>query len=140
MSVLCPLSWGEMIDKITILEIKAKRLTDVNKLGNVTKELSQLAVIRDEHFPGHEELRRFAEKLKSLNEIIWVTEDRIRECEREQKFDDEFIQLARTAYLTNDKRAAIKRSISQLLGSSLIEEKSHSTDPSCAPGPNPILP
>lgn len=125
MSVLVPVSWGEIIDKITILEIKAERLTDPAKLANVTKELGELTAVREREFPGHAALAALAAELKSINETLWVVEDDIRDCERAKDFGAKFVELARAVYVTNDERAAVKRKINDLLGSALVEEKSY---------------
>lgn len=125
MSVLVPVSWGEVIDKITILEIKAERLTDAAKLANVTKELNELAAVREREFPGHAELAKLAAELKAINEKLWVIEDDIRDCERAKDFGTTFVELARAVYFTNDERALAKRKINDLLGSALVEEKSY---------------
>ena len=111
MAVLVPVSWGEVIDKITILEIKAERMTDPAKLANVGKELAELAAVREREFPAHAPLAAQAAELKAVNEKLWVIEDDIRE--------------ARAVYVTNDERANAKRRINELLGSSLMEEKSY---------------
>jgi len=125
MSVLVPVSWGEVIDKITILEIKAERLTDAAKLANVTKELDELAAVREREFPGHAGLAQLAAELKAINEKLWVIEDDIRDCERVKDFGPTFVELARAVYFTNDERAAVKRKVNDLLGSALVEEKSY---------------
>lgn len=125
MSVLVPQSWGEIIDKITILEIKAERLTDAAKIANVTKELNELAAVREREFPAHAGLAVLAGELRAINEKLWVIEDDIRDCERAKDFGPKFIELARAVYFTNDERAAAKRKVNDLLGSGLIEEKSY---------------
>jgi hypothetical protein len=125
MSVLVPVSWGEIIDKITILEIKAERLTDAAKLANVTKELDELAAVREREFPLHQGLALLAAELKAINEKLWVIEDDIRDCERAKDFGPTFVALARAVYVTNDERAAAKRKVNDLLGSALVEEKSY---------------
>ncbi len=125
MSVLVPVSWGEVIDKITILEIKAERLSDAAKLANVTKELNELAAVREREFPGHAALAALAAELKAINEKLWVIEDDIRDCERAKDFGAKFVELARAVYFTNDERAAVKRKVNDLLGSALVEEKSY---------------
>ncbi len=125
MSVLVPVSWGEVIDKITILEIKAERLTDAAKRANVTKELGELVAVRDREFPGHAGLAALSAELKAINEKLWVIEDDIRDCERAKDFGPTFIALARAVYVTNDERAGAKHKINDLLGSSLVEEKSY---------------
>jgi hypothetical protein len=125
MSVLVPVSWGEIIDKITILEIKAERLADAAKLANVNKELGELVAVREREFPAHAPLAALAAELKAINEKLWVIEDDIRDCERAKDFGARFVGLARAVYFTNDERAAAKRKVNDLLGSALIEEKSY---------------
>ena len=125
MSVLVPVSWGEIIDKITILEIKAERLNDAAKLANVTKELNELVAVREREFPAHAELAKRSAELKAINEKLWVVEDDIRDCERAKDFGAKFVELARAVYFTNDERANVKRKINDLLGSALVEEKSY---------------
>ncbi|MBR9972711.1 DUF6165 family protein [Magnetospirillum sulfuroxidans] len=125
MSVLVPVSWGEIIDKITILEIKAERLTDAAKRANVTKELDELVAVREREFPAHAALAALAAELKAINVKLWVIEDDIRDCERAKDFGGKFVELARAVYFTNDERAAAKRKVNDLLGSALIEEKSY---------------
>ncbi|MEM9232330.1 MAG: DUF6165 family protein [Pseudomonadota bacterium] len=116
---------GELIDKITILEIKAERIEDAEKRGNVMVELATLTECRDRSIPASETLDRLTSDLRRVNEALWVIEDDIRDCERDGSFGDKFIELARAVYQTNDKRAALKREINVLLGSRLIEEKSY---------------
>ena len=125
MSVLVPVSWGEIIDKITILEIKAEQLTDPAKLANVNKELGELVAVREREFPNHVQLAVVAAELKAINQKLWVIEDDIRDCERAKDFGTKFVELARAVYFTNDERAALKRKVNDLLGSALIEEKSY---------------
>ncbi|MBC7952441.1 MAG: hypothetical protein H7Z12_11570 [Rhodospirillaceae bacterium] len=125
MSVLVPVSWGEVIDKITILEIKAERLTDAAKLANVTTELNELVAVREREFPNHRRLAILAGELKTINEKLWVIEDDIRDCERAKDFGAKFVELARAVYYTNDERAQSKRKVNDLLGSTLVEEKSY---------------
>jgi hypothetical protein len=115
-----PASIGETLDKISILSIKSDRITDGRKLSNVHTELAQLVSAACDH--RYPELEA---ELRSVNEALWDIEDRIRVKERLQEFDDEFVQLARSVYVTNDKRAEIKRRINELSGSALIEEKSY---------------
>lgn len=123
--LLVPLSPGELLDKITILRIKAARMRDGGQLRNVREELELLsATWRDcggaARCPAEEE-----QALQAVNEKLWDIEDRIREKESAQRFDGEFVELARAVYLSNDERAAIKRRINIRLGSRLIEEKSY---------------
>ena len=125
MAVLVPVSWGEVIDKITILEIKAERLDDDAKRANVRRELEELTTVREREFPGHAGLAALAAQLKTINEKLWEIEDDIRGCERRKDFGAEFVRLARAVYVTNDERASAKRRINDLLGSALVEEKSY---------------
>jgi hypothetical protein len=125
MAVMTPVSWGEVIDKITILEIKAKRLNDPAKLANVRKELAMLAAVREREFPGHRGLAALAGLLEGVNGKLWDIEDDIRECERRKDFGPRFVELARSVYFTNDERAQLKRQVNDLLGSELVEEKSY---------------
>jgi hypothetical protein len=125
MAVSVPVSWGEIIDKITILEIKSERLKDAAKVTNVRRELDLLAAIRDRNFPDHRELARLAAELKGVNAALWEIEDEIRDCERAKDFGPRFIELARAVYISNDRRATVKRQINTLLDSDLVEEKSY---------------
>jgi hypothetical protein len=122
---LVPQSWGEIIDKITILQIKSEKLTDPKKLANVHRELAELERVREQHFPSHSGLAALAAKLKKVNESLWWIEDDIRDCERVKDFGPKFIELARAVYVTNDLRGEVKREINTLLGSALVEEKSY---------------
>ena len=119
------ISVGELIDKITILEIKSQRIDDPNKQANITRELELLRRVRHQDVPGSPELEALARELKSTNEMMWDIEDRVREHERNSDFGDEFIEQARSVYHTNDRRAALKRNINELTGSKLVEEKSY---------------
>jgi hypothetical protein len=125
MAVLVPVSWGEVIDKITILEIKGDRIADPAKRANILKELNELVAVRDRDFPGHAPLAALAAELRSINEALWQIEDDIRDCERAKDFGPRFVALARSVYITNDRRAEVKRRINQALGSALVEEKSY---------------
>ena len=125
MAVHVPVSWGEVIDKITVLEIKSEKLRDAAKLANVRKELGLLVAIRDQEFPNHQDLAKLSAELKAINSALWKIEDDIRDCERDQDFGPKFIELARAVYVTNDERANVKRQINDLLGSDLVEEKSY---------------
>jgi hypothetical protein len=122
--VLVPTSWGEVIDKITILEIKVARLpTDVAR-ANAAKELKLLSDIAAPAL-GKPEAQTLMVRLKGLNEALWEIEDSIREHERKADFGTQFITLARAVYHRNDERGAIKRQLNLLLGSGLVEEKSY---------------
>jgi len=125
-SISIEIAPGELIDKITILEIKLERIKDADKLANVRLEWETLVKGRDAAIEETPELDRLSAELKAANEALWDIEDDIRDCERDKKFGDAFVELARSVYITNDKRAALKRQINELLGSSLIEEKSYS--------------
>lgn len=123
-SPLVPVSWGELLDKISILEIKAQRIASESAGANVRTELSLLSDIAD-RLAADQRLAGWKRGLKDVNEALWDIEDRIREKEAEAKFDQEFIELARAVYTTNDRRARIKREINLSLGSQLIEEKQY---------------
>lgn len=120
-----PVSWGEVIDKITILEIKSKKLTAPEALANVRTELALLAGVAREALAGNDRLSDLKAQLQSVNQALWDIEDEIREKEAGQEFDEGFIALARSVYRQNDARAAIKRRINDLLGSEIVEEKSY---------------
>jgi hypothetical protein len=119
-----PVSWGEMIDKITILEIKTERISDPEKLGNVRRELD-LLVARLGPALGNAEVMALTGELRAINAALWDIEDEIRECERVKNFGARFVELARSVYFTNDKRSEVKRAINQALGSAIVEEKSY---------------
>jgi len=115
-----PVSWGELIDKITILEIKTERVTDPAAVANVKREL---ALLLDALPPPAKALDGLRSELSEVNRRLWDIEDAIRAREASRSFDDEFVALARSVYRTNDERARIKRDINRLLQSPLIEEK-----------------
>lgn len=125
MSVTIPVSWGELLDKITILRIKNERLADPGKRRNVLRELTVLEAAWRGRQPAADELVELAEQLRSVNEALWDIEDEIRDCERRRDFGDRFVELARQVYLTNDRRAALKYRVNDLLGSDIIEEKAY---------------
>jgi hypothetical protein len=120
-----PISFGELIDKITILEIKAERMRDPAKLANVRTELDLLNARWQHHPSSRIDIAAARARLKSVNEALWAIEDRIRLKEKAQAFDAEFVELARAVYFRNDDRAAVKREINLTLGSALVEEKSY---------------
>lgn len=124
--LLVPVSIGELIDKITILEIKAARIADPQKVVNVRHELALLEGIRAERIASSAELDALTGELKDVNTQLWDIEDHIRDFEREQSFGQPFVDLARSVYRSNDRRAAVKRRINELFGSSIVEEKSYS--------------
>ncbi|MDA8691687.1 DUF6165 family protein [Candidatus Pseudothioglobus singularis] len=123
---LVPISWGELFDKITILQIKLDKLTSKNALNNVEREFKQLQSILIKYFPNSIEAKQLEEELKQINQQLWDIEDNIRDKERNRSFDDEFIQLARSVYIINDERSSIKRKINDIFGSEFVEEKSYS--------------
>ena len=123
--ILVPTSPGELLDKITILRIKCVRITDATKLANVRLELSRLEQSWSASVPAATELVAEEKELARINAALWDIEDQIRDHESEQRFDAGFIELARSVYLRNDERAAIKRRINVKLASELIEEKSY---------------
>ena len=125
MAILVPVSWGELLDKITILEIKQERLDDPAKRANVSAELQALTAVRDETRTLPDDAAALIAGLRTVNTELWEIEDAIRLCEAAGDFGDRFIQLARSVYFTNDRRAALKRSLNVLLDSELIEEKSY---------------
>ena len=116
---------GELIDKLTILEIKRERIQDPAKLANVEVERAALQSAYDAAIPASPALLALRAQLRGVNARLWDIEDEIRDCEREQDFGPRFVALARAVYRTNDQRSEIKREINLLLGSSLIEEKSY---------------
>jgi hypothetical protein len=124
-SILVEISPGEMIDKITILLIKSERIKDEVQLANVRHELGVLSEKMDKDIPRSPDLDILVSELKSVNEALWGIEDDIRDCERAEEYSQLFIDLARSVYITNDKRADLKRDINLLLGSRIMEEKSY---------------
>jgi Family of unknown function (DUF6165) len=125
MSVKIEVSPGELIDKITILEIKTERINDPDKRDNVQLELKMLQEVRDKHIPSSDQINTICRELRTVNELLWDIEDRIRERERNKNFDSQFIELARSIYINNELRAGIKQRINSLLGSKIVEEKSY---------------
>lgn len=120
-----PVSVGELVDKITILEIKSEKIQDSEKLGHIIDELKILQSYYQEHLADSTEVATFATQLKTINLTLWSIEDDIRVCESRQQFDETFIELARQVYLTNDERCRVKREINRLVGSAIVEEKSY---------------
>jgi hypothetical protein len=123
--ILVPVSPGEVLDKITILEIKSERMTDEEKLRNVITELSLLNDTWNDRVSADDTIRRIHAELKRINEALWEIEDDIRDKEKVREFDQRFIELARSVYFTNDKRAAAKKELNLYLGSEIVEEKSY---------------
>lgn len=120
-----PVSFGELIDKITILEIKSERMDDAEKVTNVRHELALLEKTWSDVAEKSADISNARSRLRAVNESLWEIEDEIRVKESRQTFDDEFVELARAVYVTNDQRANIKKEINLALGSELIEEKSY---------------
>lgn len=120
-----PVSPGELLDKITILEIKAERITDEAKLRNVKVELALLIQTWGQSSVDHDAVLSLKQTLKEINQALWDIEDRIRVKEAKKEFDQEFVDLARSVYVQNDQRAAAKKEINILLGSRIVEEKSY---------------
>ena len=124
-SVPVEISPSELIDKITILEIKMECITAIEKRNNIRYELDILRHCRKESVPDSLPLQRLTVDLKAVNRRLWAIEDEIRDLERNQIFDDRFVTLARSVYKNNDKRAALKARINILLGATMVEEKSY---------------
>lgn len=123
--ILVPISPGELLDKITILRIKAARMTDSTKVRNVRLELDLLEKTWRDSGAAIPEVTTDEAALQRVNEALWDIEDKIRDKELAQQFDAEFIELARAVYVTNDERAAVKKRINVALGSRIVEEKSY---------------
>jgi hypothetical protein len=126
-AVSIQVSWGELIDKITILEIKQQRLLSKQSIANVRSELAALVSVADCTLAKRKDVAALKKQLKSINETLWEIEDKIRAKEAAQSFDQEFIQLARSVYMNNDKRGDLKRRINVLLNSTLGEEKQYTS-------------
>ena len=117
---------GELLDKLTILELKLSNISDVQKLTNIQKEHDELNPLAGQLFDSYgEELKNLYRQLSEINSELWTIEDDIRECERNKDFGSDFVSLARAVYFTNDKRSEIKKSINLLTDSGFVEEKSY---------------
>ena len=117
---------GELLDKLTILELKLSNISDVKKLTNIQKEHDELNPLAGQLFDSYgEKLKNLYKQLAEINSELWTIEDDIRECERNKDFGSDFVSLARAVYFTNDKRSEIKKSINLLTGSGFVEEKSY---------------
>ena len=117
---------GELLDKLTILELKLTNIADVQKLSNIQKEHNELSPLADQLFDSYgEELKNLYKKLTEINSELWTIEDDIRECERNKDFGSDFVSLARGVYFTNDKRSDVKKAINLLTDSGFVEEKSY---------------
>ena len=125
MSIKIDVSVGEIMDKLTILEIKAEKIDDDAKLANIHKERHSLLPVIDKPAYQTDEIKQLVAELKEINLKLWDIEDEIRLKEADKAFDADFIELARSVYFTNDKRAAVKKQINLATGSELIEEKSY---------------
>ncbi|WJW75266.1 DUF6165 family protein [Thiohalobacter sp. IOR34] len=125
MSILAPVSVGEFLDKVTILEIKSERIDDPEKLANIRRELDSLRATWAASPYAGADLEPEYSQLKAVNEQLWEIEDDIRDKERTRCFDARFIELARAVYVTNDRRAELKKALNLKLGSELVEEKSY---------------
>jgi len=123
--ILIPISPGELLDKITILQIKAERIDHPAKVANVRSELDMLQKVWGESVNEDDQIRALSDELKSINERLWVIEDDIRDEERNKRFGERFIELARAVYVVNDDRANAKKKVNLHLNSSIVEEKSY---------------
>lgn len=123
--ILIPISPGELLDKITILEIKSERIESAEKKANVNNELAMLNKVWDEAVNADDEIRAMRVEMKSINETLWVIEDDVRDEERAKRFESRFIELARSVYVVNDQRADVKKRINLYLKSDIVEEKSY---------------
>jgi transcriptional regulator of nitric oxide reductase len=124
-NILVPVSPGEVLDKITILEIKSERMSDPEKVANVRVELALLQETWAQAVAEDDVVRELHTQLKEINEALWEIEDDIRDKERVREFDQRFIELARNVYFTNDRRSEVKKQLNLHLGSEIIEEKSY---------------
>jgi hypothetical protein len=124
-NIKVPVSPGEVLDKITILEIKSERMSDPEKVANVRVELQLLQDTWAANIDDDDVIRDLHAQLKAINETLWEIEDDIRDKERVKEFDERFIELARAVYFTNDKRSEVKKRLNLHLGSQIIEEKSY---------------
>jgi len=120
-----PISVGELVDKVTILEIKSEKIEDAGKRANIGRELDALTGVLAPLIAATPDLAPLKAELRAINETLWRIEDDIRDCERRRDFGTSFVELARSVYQTNDRRAATKRKIDELTGSDLVEEKSY---------------
>jgi len=123
--ILIPISPGELLDKITILQIKSERIADAAKVANVQAELGMLEQVWNEAVDDDDQIRALKRELKSINEALWEIEDDIRDEERNRRFGERFIELARAVYVTNDERANAKKEVNLHLNSNIVEEKSY---------------
>jgi hypothetical protein len=124
--ILIPVSAGELIDKITILQIKASRITEARGRTNVERELQLLSPAEKTLHADYPPVAGMADQLREVNERLWAVEDALRACEQEKDFGRKFIELARSVYQLNDRRAELKRGINELCRSAIVEEKWYS--------------
>ena len=125
MIINTPISLGELIDKISILQIKKKNIEDIEKQKLINDELSMLDKVLEKILGNNSDIAEYLHQLIEINTKLWKIEDNIRECERQNKFDKEFIELARGVYFTNDERSKVKLEINKKFGSQIIEVKSY---------------
>ena len=123
--ILIPISPGELLDKITILEIKSERIASAEKKANVNNELEMLNTVWRDSVTEDAEIAAMRNEMKKINETLWDIEDDIRDEERDKRFEKQFIELARSVYVTNDQRADVKKRINLYLKSDIVEEKSY---------------
>ena len=123
--ILIPMSPGELLDKITILQIKSERISDPAKVANVKTELGMLNQVWQDAVDSDDTISALTAELKSVNEALWDIEDDIRDEERDRRFGERFIELARAVYVTNDQRADAKKRVNLHLNSAIVEEKSY---------------
>ena len=123
--ILIPVSPGELLDKITILEIKSERIENAEKRSNVNKELGMLNKVWADMIPDDADIAAMRIELKSINETLWEIEDDIRKEEYNKQFGERFVELARSVYITNDQRSDVKKRINIQLKSEIVEEKSY---------------
>ena len=125
MIISTPISLGELIDKISILQIKKKNIEDIEKQKLINDELTMLDKVLEKVLGNNSDIAEYLHQLIEINTKLWKIEDNIRECERQNKFDKEFIELARGVYFTNDERSKVKLEINKKFGSQIIEVKSY---------------
>ena len=123
--ILAEISAGELLDKITILEIKKEKISDIQKLKDIEKELSSLTTTSKDQIPDKSKIEGLIQSLKKINLKLWDIEENKRKAEKNKKFDEAFIKLSRDVYKSNDERAKIKLKINEILGSNIKEVKSH---------------
>ena len=125
MQLMTPVSPGELLDKLTILEIKSERIDDPDKLTNVRHERDLLEGVWNDSGLSNDRVLQLKGQLRTINEALWDIEDEIRDCERDGDFGERFVELARSVYRTNDQRSEVKKAINLELGSAIVEEKSY---------------